>query len=525
MATALGVASAIYSLADLTYKSICYIRSVKNAPKEAQDVARELQAMNVYLSDLKDLVKSGGENKPWAESLYRLDADGGSFTRLFVLLTTLSQKIKKPKSRWLKFKNRTMWPIIGKEEVENLIQSIRRVIALLMAAVQLDGIKLDIAIKEDLEAVRADVRVVRDHTDYDHFVDISRWLLRILDPDLCHSFSNNVSKLVFSEKLHNSLVQYSSFVIPKCQRLWVQQLPVSDPKQMDIVRYTSKGNDNDSLILRILPIYAVDILLDEGISIAWKALYETATRSGTQPDILAILLADELDKVQSFQRPTEVDFLVRAKRDSVPIPGWTYFGFVTGQVMHVSLLFADGTCWAESGESAGHILTSLVDIIDPNNVDSSICAQFGSDFYARIRTIPTASTPHGCPGNLVHLFLEETGGYWWGERNGVWEWVSQTDVQQLESVFDVCHVVLAQCDFPSQCDFLTRCHCLAYNKGELIRITKECSDGWWWGEMGDNSGWVWWMNVKGEDNISWDIIDAGGQSSDDEGCETPEEGA
>ncbi|KAJ3900511.1 hypothetical protein F5879DRAFT_412408 [Lentinula edodes] len=193
--------------------------------------------------------------------------------------------------------------------------------------------------------------------------------------------------------------------------------------------------------------------------------------------------------------------------------------------MHVSLLFADGTCWAESGDSAGHILTSLVDIIDPNNVDSSICAQFGSDFYARIRTIPTASTPHGCPGNLVHLFLEETDGYWWGERNGVWEWISQTDVQQLKSVFDVCYVVLAQCDFPSQCDFLTRCHCLAYNKGELIRITKECSDGWWWGEMGDNSGWVWWMNVKGEENISWDIIDADGQSSDDEGYETPEEGA
>ncbi|GAW08643.1 hypothetical protein LENED_010718 [Lentinula edodes] len=255
MATALGVASAIYSLADLTYKSICYIRSVKNAPKEAQDVARELQAMNVYLSDLKDLLKSGGENKPWAESLCRLDTDGGSFTRMIILLTTLSQKIKKPKSRWLKLKNRTMWPIIGKEEVENLIQW-----------------DLDIAIKEDLEAVRADVRVVRDHTaflttfmlkmvhpggefdmisraprdrNYDHFVDISRWLLRILDPDLCHSFSNNVSKLVFSEKLHNSLVEYSSFVIPKCQRLWVQQLPVSDPKQMDIVRYTSKGNDNE----------------------------------------------------------------------------------------------------------------------------------------------------------------------------------------------------------------------------------------------------------------------------------------
>ncbi|KAJ3837361.1 hypothetical protein F5878DRAFT_686214 [Lentinula raphanica] len=164
MATALGVASSILSLAELTCRSICYIRSIKNAPKEARDVARELQAMEVYLSDLAGILNSGGGNNVWTKSLCRLDTDGGSITRLIVLLTRLSHRLQQPKSRWLRLKKRAMWPLVGKEEVEELLHSIRRVITLLMAAVQLDGMKLDIAIKEDLEAVREDVKVVRDHT-------------------------------------------------------------------------------------------------------------------------------------------------------------------------------------------------------------------------------------------------------------------------------------------------------------------------------------------------------------------------
>ncbi|KAJ3730439.1 hypothetical protein C8R42DRAFT_771707, partial [Lentinula raphanica] len=415
MATALGVASSILSLAELTCRSICYIRSVKNAPKEARDVARELQAMEVYLSDLAGILNSGGGNNVWTKSLCRLDTDGGSITRLIVLLTRLSHRLQQPKSKWLRLKKRAMWPLVGKEEVEELLHSIRRVITLLMAAVQLDGMKLDIAIKEDLEAVREDVKVVRDHTafvvslmlktvhpggefdmisriprdrNYNNFRDISRWLLEILDPDSNSSFVQAVSKLVYSEKLHESLVRYSNYVIPRCQKTWAQHLPVSHPKQMEIVSFVPEGPDHESLVSRILPIYCADILLDEGISIPWKTLYEMATRSGTQPDILAILIADELNKIQFFETPTKVDFLVRAKQASVPIPGWTYFGFRAGQIMRVSLLFGDGTCWAETEDSAGHILTSLVEIIETDGVDPAICAQFGLDLFGRAHNKP-----------------------------------------------------------------------------------------------------------------------------------------
>ncbi|KAJ3772529.1 hypothetical protein FB446DRAFT_845511 [Lentinula raphanica] len=448
MATVLGVASSIQSLAELTYRSICYIRSVKNAPKEARDVSRELQAMEVYLSDLIGIMSSGCGNDVWMRSLCRLDTDGGSITRSLVLLTRLSHRLQQPRSKWLRLKKRALWPLVGKEEVEELLHSIRRVITLLMAAVQLDGIKLDIAIKEDLNAVREDVKVVRDHTafvvslmlkmihpggefdmisrvprdrNYDNFKDISRWLLEILDPDSNSSFVQAVSRFVYSENLHKSLVRYSNYVIPKCQKTWAKHLPVSHPKQMEIVTFVPEDPDHDSLILRILPIYCTDILLDEGISIAWKTLYEVAIRTGTQPDVLAILMAEELRKIRFFETPTKVNFLVRAKQASVPIPGWTYFEFRAGEVMRVSLLFRDGTCWAETEDSAGHILTSLVEIIDTDAVDPAFLAQFGSDFFGRAHSKPQSSTftsEHQCPGSLVQLFLERTCGYWWGEHNG-----------------------------------------------------------------------------------------------------------
>ncbi|KAJ3751983.1 hypothetical protein EV360DRAFT_75755 [Lentinula raphanica] len=372
MATALGVASSILSLAELTCRSICYIRSVKNAPKEARDVARELQAMEVYLNDLVEILNSGGGNNVWTKSLCRLDTDGGSITRLIVLLTRLSHRLQQPKSKWLRLKKRAMWPLVGKEEVEELLHSIRRVITLLMAAVQLDGMKLDIAIKEDLEAVREDVKVVRDHT--------------------------------------GESINWFNF------RACANPMPENLGPASSCITSKADGNspDHESLISRILPIYCADILLDEGISIPWKTLYEMATRSGTQPDILAILIADEL-------------VLRDANQGGFP-----------SQIMRVSLLFGDGTCWAETEDSAGHILTSLVEIIETDGVDPAICAQFGLDLFGRAHNKPlgqssTSTSEHQCPGNLVQLFLEETCGYWWGEHNGVWQWISLIDIRKTVS--------------------------------------------------------------------------------------------
>ncbi|KAF9020196.1 hypothetical protein BDP27DRAFT_1354623 [Rhodocollybia butyracea] len=511
MAEVLGIVTSISSLLELTCESIRYIKAFRNAPREADDIARELQAMELYLKDLARFMNSvaAHEHSSWAQSLARLGTPEGPISRLIVLLTNLSRKVCPPKSKWHRFKRRAMWPIIGKEEVEEL----------LVAALQLDHMRLDVAIKRDLETVGADVTLIREHTEFQTAMmvravdpggmfdliqraprdkcreavsNVGRWLLLALDPG-SSSFQHTLSNLVLSDNLRDEISRISIFLLPLSQPSYAERFPENHAK----FRCIKLGKGRSS-ILRVLPVICTDTFRSDGISIAWQALHDATSRPGKQlnGELVSMLLTMETIKLTSWVKPVDVDFLARVKVDYRAPPGTSSLDLSAGQVVHIIMIYGRTKWWGTAGESEGWVRPSLVEVVDPSNIQELVDYDDSrEDFYVRegvCRSSVAAEVPgESCPGGLAHLFHpSRIQGYWWGERKGCWEAISLENLgNRVDEVRVVDYVVYANSDCTPEHDN-SECQCLTYRVGDHIRITEDCSDGWWWGEVDTKSGWV-----------------------------------
>lgn len=90
---ALGAASSIISVLELTGKVCEYIGKVRKAPEDARELIKELNSLSKVLNSLKDFV---GKN-PQSAMLQALNAPGGPlsdcFSKLDGLEKNFSQKI------------------------------------------------------------------------------------------------------------------------------------------------------------------------------------------------------------------------------------------------------------------------------------------------------------------------------------------------------------------------------------------------------------------------------------------------
>ncbi|KAJ3998538.1 hypothetical protein F5050DRAFT_1215161 [Lentinula boryana] len=155
MAEVIGTISSVISLAELCSSGIRYLKDVKNATKECQDIIRELKILEAYVADLKDFLTCHSQvEEEWAQSFSALDKQGGPLRELVFLLKNLETRVKPRKKKLGILKQRVAWAIYSKEETTELLNCIERVTLILKAAVQLDAVKLDIAIKKDIKDVR-----------------------------------------------------------------------------------------------------------------------------------------------------------------------------------------------------------------------------------------------------------------------------------------------------------------------------------------------------------------------------------
>lgn len=140
MAEILGIISSVVSIAELCSGTIRYLKAIKNAPKDCQDITRELKILETYVTDLRDILTSQSNvQEGWAQSLSALDRPGGPLREIVFLLKNLETRMK-PKKRKLGFmKQRVVWAFYGHEEAQSLLRSIERATAILKAALQLDA--------------------------------------------------------------------------------------------------------------------------------------------------------------------------------------------------------------------------------------------------------------------------------------------------------------------------------------------------------------------------------------------------
>lgn len=94
---ALGAASSIISVLELTGKVCEYIGKVREAPEDARELTKELNSLSKVLNSLKDFV---GKN-PQSAILQALNAPGGPLLDCLSKLDGLERKFQ-PKIPWVR---------------------------------------------------------------------------------------------------------------------------------------------------------------------------------------------------------------------------------------------------------------------------------------------------------------------------------------------------------------------------------------------------------------------------------------
>ncbi|KAK0451231.1 uncharacterized protein EV420DRAFT_728492 [Desarmillaria tabescens] len=125
---AVGLASAIVSLVELTHIIVKYLKDVKEAPKERDELSKELSNLTIYLTTVNQLTQATAVDDPWLVTVRRLS---DTFAQLGVFLSDLKKKLEPASDSMGKMKQRLRWKF-SKESVEDTLKKIERIKSLVI---------------------------------------------------------------------------------------------------------------------------------------------------------------------------------------------------------------------------------------------------------------------------------------------------------------------------------------------------------------------------------------------------------
>lgn len=131
---AVGLASAIVSLVELAHITVKYLKDVKEAPKERDELSKELSNLMIYLTTVNQLTQTATAGDPWLGTVQRLS---DPLVQLGALLNDLKKKLEPASDGMGKMKQRLLWKF-SKESVEDALKKIERIKSLVIIAVQHD---------------------------------------------------------------------------------------------------------------------------------------------------------------------------------------------------------------------------------------------------------------------------------------------------------------------------------------------------------------------------------------------------
>ncbi|PBK81229.1 hypothetical protein ARMGADRAFT_813254 [Armillaria gallica] len=162
MAEALGIASSIITLIEISHTIVGYLKDIREAPKERDKLSKELSYLELYLGMVNQLTQMADANDPWLATAQRLS---GPFAQLDVLLKGLKKTLEPASDGIGKMKQRLLWKF-SKESVEDALKKIERIKSLIIVAVQLDHAALSRAMNETLAIVDTKVDNISDTTEH-----------------------------------------------------------------------------------------------------------------------------------------------------------------------------------------------------------------------------------------------------------------------------------------------------------------------------------------------------------------------
>ncbi|KAJ3844940.1 hypothetical protein F5878DRAFT_4257 [Lentinula raphanica] len=491
MAEIIGTISSVISLAELASTAIRYLKAIKNANKECLDIVRELKILEAYVVDLKNLLSSQSHvEEDWAQSLSALDGQGGPLRELIFLLKNLETRVK-PKKRFGMLKKRVAWAIYSKEETMELLKCIERVTVILKAAIQLDALKLDIAIKKDIEDMREAVDGIQAgidsldvHANFqttlmvktleansfghinrsrDHGIDsieiIRKWLYCMVASytqdgmlvDLAGSLLSSSRMSNFSKPQH-VLSEGNAFRF----RGWLNSISVED--------FGHNVEHAFTILLQLDDVLRWNryALTKNGVSLAWKCLHDVTTRrripNTSHFSLFQTVLAEDGQKLVASinDRWHFVSFTVCAKWDFVNWFGGFFLSCKAGEKIHIFGVHSE--IWYGISETSylGYVCPRHVSIVDwEETVVEDIIRWSPKELWSgmdiRVQARRACQTEGDTllmykAGDIIHVlhsadYQTPTGGFvkhWYGysEADTRWGFVDPENFDQLPSDTD-----------------------------------------------------------------------------------------
>ncbi|KAK0459918.1 hypothetical protein IW261DRAFT_1614918 [Armillaria novae-zelandiae] len=161
MAEILGIASSVTALVKNTATVIKYLKDIKNAPKERDELQRELQYLEICLTALERTTQLSTEDDPWLQTLDRLQ---DMFKELLELLDGLKKRLE-PESSWSKRSLQRMVWTITRESVKDDLSKIERFKTLIAIALQHDNLVLTREIQKTLGNIEDKVNAIGENAD------------------------------------------------------------------------------------------------------------------------------------------------------------------------------------------------------------------------------------------------------------------------------------------------------------------------------------------------------------------------
>ncbi|KAK0474363.1 hypothetical protein IW261DRAFT_1610544 [Armillaria novae-zelandiae] len=162
MAEILGIASSITTLIENTVTVIKYLKDVKNAPKERDELQRELQYLEVCLTALERTTQLSTKDDPWLQTLEQLR--NGAFQEFLELLKGLKTRLKAGSTQFKRILRRMDWTMT-KEGVMEDLGKIERFKSLIVIAGQHDNLALTREIKKSLGDIEVKVDAIAENAD------------------------------------------------------------------------------------------------------------------------------------------------------------------------------------------------------------------------------------------------------------------------------------------------------------------------------------------------------------------------
>lgn len=175
MAEALGVAASIIAVLQLSGVVINYLKDVKDASKDCQNILLEIGSTRCLLQVLNDLIAGSNTQESYLAAARSLAVQHGPLDQFRSALERLSEKLITPGNSFAKTAKVLTWTL-KKYDVKELLSTIERIKSLLSLALQNDHLSLSRSIEADVIEIKRGVLLQAQQSRDAKDLDILRWL-------------------------------------------------------------------------------------------------------------------------------------------------------------------------------------------------------------------------------------------------------------------------------------------------------------------------------------------------------------